>query len=596
MSEISGNTCGVVTILPMGVECYSVNATSPISNDGAVYLTITGGSTPYNIEWTNGSKTNNIYNLKPGQYSVNVVDYYGDYSATTTCTVGSDTFYVKYFSLCTGGTTLFLTGLTENNYTEGKVYKFTNNVGCWTYSGETLWSGQTLTGDTQFSGPFDTCLECDPPIIIPEYPTNICLYSTSGLFTSYPFEFYDFINDKPAYSGTGENSSGFTINWVPKTTGSYWVLSGKTGQTLTNTNNTFTPVGNWNLLGTQQTWNCISGSCPSAPVLDFTLTTNGESCQNECDGSLSIVAQGGVGGYSYSINGLTYQTTPIFDNLCAQQGTVYVKDSGDTISTKTFTITAGPTKTTYKLSLETKKVDVQTNYGTSVKSKLQYLVKVQPELPDGYSINVPLGIGVVSTEYKPGETTISYTPSLYSGGTLISPASNTLVSTQNNIPPITSYRYPYPEIVRNYSIKYDTVVLTKGVTISGELETTITKVSDGSSTCGCTAKKITNLSKVSQNFSWVNCSGGTVNSRISSGQSYEICACSVSSVLGLVVDDGTTLNCGNDPGSAKTDGVVYAFVGFDGPSINNGCTVLQVLTPPSNQFNSTLNQYQITRF
>jgi hypothetical protein len=596
MSEISGNTCSVLTILPLGVECYSINTTTPISNDGAIYLTITGGSIPYNINWSNGSKTNNIYNLIPGNYSVNVVDYYGDYSATTTCAVGSNSFYIKYFSSCTNNDEIYLTGLTENNYTEGNIYKFTNNTGCWIYSGETLWTGQTLTGDTQLSGPFDTCLECNPPIVIPDYPTNICLYSTSGVFTSYPFVFYEFINDKPAYSGTSVDSSGFTINWEPKTTGSYWLLSGKTGQTLTNTNNTFTPVGSWNLLGTQQTWNCISGSCPSAPVLDFTLTTNGETCQNECDGSLSIVTQGGVGGYLYSINGTIYQTTPIFDNLCAQQGTVYVKDSGDTISTKTYIITAGQNRTTYKLSLETKQVNIQTNYGTSVKTKLQYLVKVQPELPNGYSINIPLSVSVVSTEYKPGETTISYTPSLYSGNTLISPLSNTLVKTQNNIPPITSYRYPYPEIIRDYSITYDTVVLRNNVSISGEIETTITKISESGSTCGCSAKKITNLSNLGKNFNWTNCSGGTVNSKISSGQSYEICACSISSVSGLVVEDGTTLNCGNDPGSAKTDGNVSVSVGFNGPSINNGCVVLQVLTPSSGQFNSTLNQTSTLRF
>ena len=112
MSTIIYNDCGVITILPMGVECYSINSSTPDSNDGRIYLTITGGSTPYSITWSNGLKDQNIKNLIPGEYVASVVDFYGDYSATTTCLVESDTFYMDYFQSCTNSDYLYLTGLT----------------------------------------------------------------------------------------------------------------------------------------------------------------------------------------------------------------------------------------------------------------------------------------------------------------------------------------------------------------------------------------------------------------------------------------------------------------------------------------------------
>ena len=74
MSTIIYNDCGVTTILPLGVECYSVNSSTPDSNDGRIYLTITGGSSPYSITWSNGLKDQNIKNLLVALVGVSVTD------------------------------------------------------------------------------------------------------------------------------------------------------------------------------------------------------------------------------------------------------------------------------------------------------------------------------------------------------------------------------------------------------------------------------------------------------------------------------------------------------------------------------------------
>lgn len=581
MSQIVKNTCGVLTILPLGVECNVTNSSNPFTADGAIYLNITGGSTPYSVTWSNGKKSQNIYNLYPGSYSGNVVDAYGDYSASTVCVVEADKFYVDYFEQCYTGDFLYLTGLTTT-VVEGSVYKFTNTPGCWTYSGKTLWDNETLTGDTIFSGPFETCDECDPPTPVEPYPEQICLYSTSGTFVALPFEFYGFVNGKPAYTGTSVDNLSQSIKWVSGVTINQWIVDGRSGLVLANNNNTYTPVGGWVLQGSQQTYQCISGSCPSAPQLSFTFTSNDETCQGVCDGSLTINALGGTPPYSYSINGSTYQSIPLFSNLCPQSGTLYVKDADDTVVTKDFTVAAGPRKTTYRLSLDVKKVDTELNYGTKVSFRYEYVVKVTPELPDGVEITVPLLLSATEDTTQPGQTDVTFTPTLYSGTTAIT-TSPTLNQTINIVQsPYNNIYYPYPRTQKKYGLNYTSVVLKKGVTISGKVESSITKVSSGSQV-GCNAKKVENAADARRYYRWTNCTGGTENNYIlDPGQSVEICARQVliggtnpltQSGLGIIISDGS-LQCG----SAVTDGKLELSIGINGPSINDDCSLLQLVT------------------
>jgi hypothetical protein len=78
-----------------------VNAYSPTTSDGSIFLFITGGTPPYRITWTNGSQNQNLTSVGVGQYTATVVDYYGDFSATTTCSVGSSSVLVEEFFSCT---------------------------------------------------------------------------------------------------------------------------------------------------------------------------------------------------------------------------------------------------------------------------------------------------------------------------------------------------------------------------------------------------------------------------------------------------------------------------------------------------------------
>jgi hypothetical protein len=89
------NSCSVFTVAPMIVKCNVTNVTGKDgSANGSITLGITGGTTPYTINWTypngvtlQGSQT--IDNLSVGTYTASVTDYYGDFMVTTSCTVGA---------------------------------------------------------------------------------------------------------------------------------------------------------------------------------------------------------------------------------------------------------------------------------------------------------------------------------------------------------------------------------------------------------------------------------------------------------------------------------------------------------------------------
>ena len=68
MPAYSGNTCEIITLFPMGVECSVTDAYTPFTNDGGISLVITGGTPPYSISWSNGSSSQNLTNLQVGDY------------------------------------------------------------------------------------------------------------------------------------------------------------------------------------------------------------------------------------------------------------------------------------------------------------------------------------------------------------------------------------------------------------------------------------------------------------------------------------------------------------------------------------------------
>lgn len=122
------NECSPITIFPLGVECVSTNTSTPISTDGSLTLNITGGTPPYDVTWNNGESSPTISNLAAGSYSATIIDYYGDYTASTTCVVESETFDLYKFTSCPDSATTIYLSATTSNLTVGKIYQLSNFI------------------------------------------------------------------------------------------------------------------------------------------------------------------------------------------------------------------------------------------------------------------------------------------------------------------------------------------------------------------------------------------------------------------------------------------------------------------------------------
>ena len=250
------NECGVITLFPLGVEC---NSTNPSYNktDGSITLNITGGTQPYNISWSNGGNTPTITNLGNGSYTAFVVDYYGDYSATTTCVLSTETpvgcNYYTGFTMVNDffGSNIFSfffpTGTYNNepyfsNFIFGWNIFFSGNSWVWSSIINGTISYLPLTGDTPITTfkDFDNedgytlCSDIGKPICtkycinfgqVPSCDRNTTVLfssSTEGLFYSIPEIF---------------GQPGFVINLIDNE----WILIAPNEQYIASLSTTSTP-------------------------------------------------------------------------------------------------------------------------------------------------------------------------------------------------------------------------------------------------------------------------------------------------------------------------------------------------------------------
>jgi hypothetical protein len=98
--SIAGSDCSVTTIMPLYVECVSVDPTFASLSNGSVKLYVTGGTPPYAF-FSGGTTnavggnppTNNVYpifqNLPFGTYNIDVTDSNGDFLISVSCVLDS---------------------------------------------------------------------------------------------------------------------------------------------------------------------------------------------------------------------------------------------------------------------------------------------------------------------------------------------------------------------------------------------------------------------------------------------------------------------------------------------------------------------------
>ncbi len=288
------------------------------ATNGSASVTISGGTPPYNLSWLNGLNQNGVPagtypnpGLSAGLISVNVTDANNcNASASTTITQPSQlvatvsgTTNVSCFGGNNGAISLNVTGGTG-----GRTY---------TWSGPGSASGQNPTG--LLAGNYNVTVQ----------DANGCTATLSNINISQPAAALNATASSSSVSCFGGSNGAISLTVTGGTGAKTFAWSGPATATGQNPGGLIT--GNYNVTITDAN-NCtfslpnINVSQPTDVVLTVSSKTNVD-CKGNSTGSVTLSATGGVGGYTYSNNGTTFQASPTFSGLAAGNYAFYVRDA-----------------------------------------------------------------------------------------------------------------------------------------------------------------------------------------------------------------------------------------------------------------------------
>ena len=191
--------------------------------------------------------------------------------------------------------------------------------------------------------------------------------------------------------------------------------------TITNNDPSYPPLSNWVINGEPEISNMlvVAGECTSGYTISVTAAANDSSCGGL--GSITVSAIGGTAPYQYSIDGgLTYQPSPIFNNLTPGIYSVSVEDSLNVIGTLNPVVVNNIPPVSYSVSL-------------SINYTFGLFAITAPTLPSGVTITLNL---VMTSTFSFYPTTLIPQP-IYNNTTTISGVGPmTLTNTTSNITPL----------------------------------------------------------------------------------------------------------------------------------------------------------------
>lgn len=409
------NNCDVVTLFDMGVSCNPLKLpSSSTARDGILSLNVTGGTSPYSFYWAAGQRSQTLVGLPAGEYEVIVVDYYGDYTATTIC---------------------------------------------------------GLFGPS----PTQTASMTPTPTMTPtpSWP-DLCLIVKYTDATYGPFQFTPSTNQngKPTWV-----SGSYQIVWSILQD-RWEILNWNYPPGIpVSTNTTNIPDSSWSIAGGSQSLITMTqGTCPATIPLSVTVRTENSTCSGgqNCNGNIVISSTYGTSPYLYSINnGSTYQTSNQFYGLCPNTYTVIVKDADNNTQSQSVTIGSDGNPTTYTVAVQL--LNTETNGGASGSSsstqKAYWNISVNPPIPVGTQITFQLSVGITKQIQGPFSAsgaaatgTINDTTNVYKN--------NVLLTNPGYVEPLTTEYInrpncnPYEIQVQNAAQVYN-VTMTNGDIVSG---------------------------------------------------------------------------------------------------------------------------------
>lgn len=432
------NNCDVFTLFDLGVSCNVIaNPSSSTSNDGILSLNVTGGTSPYSFYWTNGQRTQTLSQIGSGIYECTVIDYYGDYSATTICSLLAPT--------------------------------------------ATPTPSVTTTPTVTPSG---TC-------------PKLCFIAI-GTSTSYgPWQFTcnGMFNGKTTWNYTGYNIVWTGVRWEIVGDDMTTPFVAVNGGIFASNSTSSIPSDGWASVGGTYTFSVTmtEGNCPTTVPLQTKVTSENSTCDGitNCDGTITIAATYGTPPYQYSINnGLTYQSNGLFFGLCPNTYTIITKDSLNNSVNNSVTIGYKQAPVVYQL-------EVKLNYpnppitisGPNFKTSRTYAqIITNPPLPTGITLEFDLNFTSIKTINGPGSGTINDNISVSQNGNPISPSTQQSPVTEINSRPFCS---PEIQTVTTETETYScSLSKTSTVTIIAESELEIRNGQISQNSC------VTNLEQI----------------------------------------------------------------------------------------------------
>ncbi len=359
----SRNECEPITLFPLGVQCLTEDPTSPTSMNGSISLVITGGTPPYSIVWSTGAvNTTTLSNLQSGSYTAYVIDYWGDFSAQTTCEVIAPS--------PTPTPTMTMTPTPSST--------------------PTPWDGLCLT------------------------------IAVDGQPFQFEFEFYTVINGKPAWTATTTNTPVTTagnpllLSWTLPTLSSGPSLGPEyriTGWDLTTWylstfTNSVPPLSGWGVAGSSPSVtfvSLISGVCPTYSEIIVSTFVNNATCENSNDGSICVTVAGGSGNYEYSLDGITYVMSNCFYNLSPGNYTVYARDLLS-FATSAQNVVIGNLGISTNITMNFTLVSSTNNLvSPSILQNTKVYTLNTSQIPNGVTLNLSFVLNQLLQVFEPGD-------------------------------------------------------------------------------------------------------------------------------------------------------------------------------------------------
>jgi len=282
------------------------------ANDGAVDLSVSGGTPDYTYLWSTGATTEDLSNVVAGTYTVTVTDDH-DCTATTSITVEQPTDLVVSAVaenvLCFGGSNGDI-NLTVTGGSPAYTYEWSNGATTEDLTDVIAGTYTVTATDTHGCTKTTSATISEPTgLVLGATPTDVLCFGGSDGDIDVTVS-----GGSPAYTYEWSNAAT-TQDLTNALAGTYTV-------TVTDAN------------GCSKT---ISATIQEPTLLTATAQSSPVSCFGGSDGDIDLSVSGGTPDYTYEWN--TGATTQNLSNVVAGTYTVTVTDDHDCTVTATVTVT-----------------------------------------------------------------------------------------------------------------------------------------------------------------------------------------------------------------------------------------------------------------